>query len=137
MKDDRRKSITRALLEILQALEEEGEQTREGRWSSGGTSVDYSVSVDGLAEGAPLRSADDGTNSTVAVREYADELILVADIPGADADSVSVDMEDDGQMLRIIVDDVVRGRVPLGEGQWRIDDVSFNNDILEVSFEDE
>lgn len=137
MNDDRRDDITRALLEILQALEDEGEQTREGHWSSGGTSVDYSISIDGLADDAPLRSGDEGTNPTVALREYEDELLLVADIPGADDDEVSVDLDDDGQMLRIIVDDVVQGRVPIGEGAWRIVDVSFNNEILEVRFEDE
>lgn len=137
MNDDHRDDITRALLEILQALEDEGEQTREGRWSSGGTSVDYSISIDGLADDAPLRAGDDGTHSTVALREYEDELLLVADIPGADDDEVSVDLDDDGQMLRIIVDDVVQGRVPIGEGAWRIADVSVNNEILEVRFEDE
>lgn len=137
MKDDRREDITRALLEILQALEDEGEHTREGNWSSGRTSVDYSLSIDGLADDAPLRSGDDGTHPTVALREYEDELLLVADIPGAEYEDVSVDMVDDGQMLRIIVDDVVQGRVPIGEGPWRIVDISFNNEILEVWFQDE
>lgn len=137
MKDDRREDITRALLEILHALEDDGEHSSEGRWSTGRTSVDYSVSIDGLADDAPLRAGDDGTNPTVALREYEDELVLVADIPGADGDDVSVDMDDDGQMLRIIVDDVVQGRVPIGQGAWRIVDVSFNNEILEVRFEDE
>lgn len=136
MTDDRREDITRALLEILQALEDDDEHTREGNWSTGRTSVDYSISIDGLANDAPLRSGDDGTNPTVALREYEDELLLVADIPGAEDDDVSVDL-DDGQMLRIIVDDVVQGRVPIGEGAWRIVDVSFNNEILEVRFEDE
>ena len=124
-------------MEILKALEEEGQQTQEGHWSSGATSVDYSVSVDGLADDTPLRSGDEGTSPSIAVREYDDELVLVADMPGTDAEAVSVDVEDDGQMLRIIVDDVVEGRVPLGEGDWHIVDVSFNNDILEVRFEDE
>lgn len=137
MKDDRRKSITRTLLEILQALEAEGEQSREGAWSNGRTSVDYSVSVGGLADDGPLRSADDGTNPTVAIRDYDDELVLVADIPETREEDVSVDLEDDGQMLRILVDDAVRGRVPLGDGRWRIVDVSFNHNILEVRFEDE
>lgn len=137
MRDDRRKDITRALLEILQALEREGEETREGRWTNGGTSVDYSVSIDSLADEAPLGVDETAARSTVAIREYDDELVLVADMPGTDAESVSVDMEDDGRMLRIIVDDVVQGRVPLGEGERRIVDVSFNNDILEVRFEDE
>lgn len=137
MKDDRRENITRALLEILQAMEAEGEESREGHWTNGRTSVDYSVSIGGLSDESPLRSSDDETNPSVAVREYEDELLLVADIPGTRAEDVSVDLEEDGQMLRILVDDSVIGRVPLGDGPWTITEVSFNHNILEVRFADE
>lgn len=143
MRDDRRKRITRALLEILQAIETEGERSQEGSWTNGRTAVDYSVSVGGLQGDDrfggeyPLRSANDGASPAVAIREYEDDLILVADIPDAQEEDVSVDLEDDGQMLRILVDDSVIGRVPLGDGRWRILDESFNHNILEVRFADE
>lgn len=74
---------------------------------------------------------DDALDHAVDVREYDDEVIVSADLPGVDEDDLDIAIEDDASTLRITAGEDVIERIPI-DSQLSITDVSFTNQILQI-----
>lgn len=85
--------------------------------------------------GVPGRPVVDARGVRVDIHERDRTVEVVADLPGADAGTV--EMECDGEVLRILADGVdshVELPAPVDE---RSADAAFNNGVLSVTFERE
>lgn len=136
--DERPRGILRAILELLAEMDERDEREGHGHWSGDRTSVDYSVSVGSIDDAfgplpsEPSESADEREPGPITTREFEDETLVAADLPGVRSEDVAVDVDQEDGAAAISVAGEFVGQVPLDDGGWTVDDVSVNNDVLEV-----
>lgn len=142
--DDRPNGVIQAILDLLAEMDERGDRVGRGRWADDRFSVDYSVSIGGLDEAfgpggrgprdppdsGSRKAPDAGGDPAITVREFGDEMLIVADLPNVRAEAV--DVERDEQTVVITAEGDVLGRVPIDDEGWEVVDVSFNNDVMEA-----
>lgn len=137
------------LFDLLRTLEETGERRSVGHLSSTGRSVDYDVTIGTgpgnnrarpdrrsgrSGRGRPARHSTDHharSDYHVTSREDGEGIVVFADLPGVDADELTVGLEGDGDTLLIAVGGATVKRLSL---PWaaRAERSSFNNGVLEV-----
>ncbi|QLG48081.1 Hsp20/alpha crystallin family protein [Natrinema halophilum] len=142
-----------SLLSALESLDS-GSMSRSGRRRGDRTMFDYDISIqtgdDLPADDSPfrresfgerrnqddnrsrkrrIRSSTPSTDHNVATRSYDDEMIITADIDGADPDDVTVGFDDSA--LVIAVEEVELDRI---EVPWRetTSQATINNGVLTV-----
>lgn len=135
--NDRIGTVLARLLEAVAELEaEDRERRRRGAAPVGRTRLD--LSADEGTVGRPVGgpgSTDDGADSAdpIADVRYGDEEVLVvADLPGATDGDVSVEFDRDAGALVVHRGEAVDDRVSLRERGLRVDDVTVNNGVLDV-----
>lgn len=139
------------IIEALSELEdaEDGPKSERGRIDRDSFTIDYNYDVNvGLGgdrkrrsgssddRSEPERTVDvddqeDALDHAVDVREYEDEVIVSADLPGVDEDELDIAIEDDASTLSITAGEDVIERIPL-DSQLSVTDVSFKNQILQI-----
>lgn len=131
----------RRIVETLRELEESG----GSRGKNVRTDYEFSTRV-GLGrgperEGSRSRSRSDRSVDTdavdaesyhVDVRRDGDEITVVADLRGANAEDVTAGIDPDANELIVGVDDEAVDRIPLGPVTASDIDASFHNGILEL-----
>lgn len=130
--EDRPTGLVRAILDLLADLDERGERTGRGRWSSGRADVDYSVEIGGLDDFSEASRLDEPGASAITTRTFDDEVLVVADLPNVRSEDVSARVAPDDGAVTIGIDGYVVERVPLDEEGWSVADVTVNNDVVEV-----
>lgn len=126
-------TLLRAMLDLLDNLEQLGDQTRAGQWSGDELSAGYSFSLAGLDEAIGGPNPVGGVPPAITVRRYDDELILAADLPNVRKKDVEAKMNPADRTVSIVLDDEEIWSVPLADFDgWTITDFSVNNDVLEV-----
>ncbi|WP_049926879.1 Hsp20/alpha crystallin family protein [Halopiger goleimassiliensis] len=144
------------LSNLLSALEALEEGAFSGQRRSGRTSIDYDVSVgmgedilDGSRfEGNPFsehersrrdrsrttrtRATDSATDHRLTTRREDDELLVIADVPGADPDEVTVGFDDASLVVGVSGRELERIDVPWPE---RTAEAVFKNGVLTVRIE--
>ncbi|MFQ3295661.1 MAG: HSP20 family molecular chaperone IbpA [Halobacteriales archaeon] len=143
----------RSVLESLSEIEEEegGRRHSGGRIDRGSTTVDYqldvSVGLDDVldetddgdrGETEPKRTIEldaDAVEPSYVVRVYEsdDTVRVVADLPGINEGDVDASLADGGDRLELSVEGKVVESVPLRWGATTMTDVSFTNQILEIT----
>jgi HSP20 family molecular chaperone IbpA len=140
----------RSVLESLSEIDEEegGRRHGGGRIERGSTTVDYQYDVsvgldDVLNEGdegrpEPKRTIEldaDAAEPSYVVRVYEsdDTIRVVADLPGIDENDVDVSLADGGSRLELSVEGETIESVPLRWGATTMTDLSFTNQILEIT----
>jgi HSP20 family molecular chaperone IbpA len=145
--------VLRHVVETLQEAERSGERTGAGHGTVSGrhTRTDYGFSVstgpdpDSLWErlgvdgptGEPSETTEttpDDTNGEhlVDVREAEDGVVVLADLPRATAESVTVGIDRGRDDLVIGLDGDVIERIPLGGADITVANSTFRNGVLEV-----
>ncbi|MFT4923031.1 MAG: HSP20 family molecular chaperone IbpA [Haloarculaceae archaeon] len=135
-----------ALLEQLDELDLDAGERRSDTVRRGDATFDYDVSIGTIAPGGEgrndrrspnwdIKGESEDHEYRVRVNDADGKLVVVADLPAASADDVSVGTTDNDDALEIRVDgDVVRS-VPLDWGGASVTEVAFTNQVLEVHVE--
>lgn len=139
------------IIEALSELEdaEDDSKSESGTLDRDSFTIDYSYDVNvGLGgdrkrrgkssddRSEPERTVDidnqgDAVDYTVDVREYEDEVLVSADLPGVDEDDLDVAIEGDAGTLTITAGEDVIERISV-DSQLSVTDVSFRNQILQI-----
>ncbi len=144
----------RAIIEALAEIEEEegGHRRESGRTNRGSTRIDYDYNVSiglGSEEGTASsrdqlvsdRSQTDGTRSQrgdedsvhIETRKITnDELVVIADLPGDIDEELDINLDTDKPALELRTNEELVGRVALDHPDVTINDVTLNNQILEI-----
>lgn len=144
----------RAIIDALTEIEQKksGHKRASGHLSRRNMQIDYDYSVSiGIGSesrtasprdvSASDRSQADGTQSQqepeelihTATRKITDgELVVIADVTSHIDTEVSVNLNTDDPALEIRTEEKLLDRVTLDRSDFSIDDVNFNNQILEV-----
>lgn len=135
----------RAFADLLRALDDADERRGSGRVETDRTTVDYGVNV-GLGPGpnegdrssrrdrAGRRPRVRRTNDRyrVTTRREDDEFVVTADLPGVDADELTVGFDDDRETLVVGVDGRAVERVGLPWPDPTSERSALRNGVLEV-----
>ncbi|GGJ05385.1 protein gvpH 1 [Halobellus salinus] len=148
---DQLQILLKALAEIDR--EEGGHRRGSGQSDRGASRIDYEYTVSiGLGQSdhspgtgaSPSRSHSEqrsyprrsvGDSIAIETREGTsdDERIIIADLPGvADDDVVDAEIAADEPELILWVNGTEIKRVPLGQSEVRITDITVNNQVLEI-----
>lgn len=126
---DRPDGLVGALLRLLAELDERDRRSPQSRDPTDRITLHSSVSVSELDDAIDNARP---TSLVVTTRTIEGGLCVVADLPGVSQADVSVDLGRAGRSLTITADGDFVGEVLLDEVFRSVDDVSFNNEVLEV-----
>jgi hypothetical protein len=137
--DDQPGGIISSILELLAEMDERDEREGHGHWSGDRASVDYSISIGSIEDALgprPTRPSksehDEQEPGPITPRQFVDETLCAADRPGVRPADVDVDVDREEGAATVVVENEIVGRVPLDDDGWTVDDVSVNNEVLEV-----
>ena len=144
----------RAIIEALAEIkEDEGGHRREsGRIDRGRTRIDYDYEVsiglgsDDRTASPPNQPASDrsqpkqtrgqqGDEESIRIETRKvtnDERVVIADLPGVTDDELDITLDTDEPALELRTNEELVGRVVLDQPDVTINDVTLNNQILEI-----
>lgn len=138
------------IIEALSEIEDKnGSRSETGRINRDSFTIDYDYDVNvGVGGDRNRRGSTDDSRSeperiidvdkqentaenVVDIREYEDEVMVSADLPGVDEDKLDVTIDEADSMLTITAGEEIVERVPIGS-QFSVSDVSFSNQVLQI-----
>lgn len=144
------RTIIGALAEIEE--EESGHRRESGRINRGSARIDYDYNVSiGLgseertassrdqpvsdrsqADGTRSQQGDEGAVHIETRKSTNDELVVIADLPGDIDEELDINLDTDKPALELRTTEELIGRVELDHPDVTINDVTLNNQILEI-----
>ena len=131
----------RKLVELLESVDQTGEESGDGRVPGRTGSIDYSYTaraidgdrVDDRSTSRPRTvRRRHSTEVPVRIDREGDDIILVVDVSDADREDLTVGVDESAEELVVGLSDEAIERVPIDGTTASVVDVTENNQVLEI-----